>query len=134
TRTHTTAHARNTRTKHDQQLAHYGSVRDLLVRHTRLPMALLLSLAIDAAEGLQFLHGHHIPHKNIAGTATFSRIMTGPTGLTECCAAASVMVSHGRRGMLSDFGLTRVNAHTRVPCPYGALGLERNNNINNGVA
>jgi serine/threonine protein kinase len=86
-------------------------------------MALLLSLAIDAAEGLQFLHSHHIPHKNIAGTATFSRMMTGLTGLTECCAAASVMVSHGMRGMLSDFGLTRVNAHTRVPCPYGALGL-----------
>ncbi|ELR24661.1 kelch repeat-containing protein [Acanthamoeba castellanii str. Neff] len=79
------------------ELAHYGSVRDLLVRHTRLPMALLLSFAIDAAEGLQFLHAHHIPHKNIA--------------------AASVMVSHGMRGMLSDFGLTRVNAHTRWMAP-----------------
>jgi hypothetical protein len=39
-------------------------------------MALLLSLAIDAAEGLQFLHAHHIPHKNIAGTATLSRERT----------------------------------------------------------
>jgi hypothetical protein len=50
-----------------EQLAHYGSVRDLLVRQTRLPVSLLLSLAIDAAEGLKFLHGHNIPHKNIAG-------------------------------------------------------------------
>jgi hypothetical protein len=64
-----------------EQLAHYGSVRDLLVRQTRLPVSLLLSLAIDAAEGLKFLHGHNNPHKNIAGKPSHH-----PSSLhAECC-------------------------------------------------
>ncbi|ELR24667.1 protein kinase domain containing protein [Acanthamoeba castellanii str. Neff] len=79
-----------------------GSVRDVLSKLGSLPLHTAVRIAADAAQALAFLHCNGIAHRDMA--------------------ARNVLVTKDMRGLLSDFGLSRLVSDTSASLHTHTVG------------